>query len=62
MVGRVQLPVTDKVSAHTVEWGDGLKVIRVLVARKQVVLWVWWQGVRREVRLGKQVSEIRRCD
>lgn len=47
---------------HTVEWLDGLKVTRVMVheREKQIVLWVTWQGVKREIRLGKRVGEMRR--
>lgn len=51
-------PVTE-VHGHTVKWRDGLKVVRVCSGlRGQIVLWLTWQGVRHEVRLGQRVSEI----
>lgn len=48
--------------SHTVEWKDGLKVVRVMTFDKQIVLWVKWAGKTREVRLGPRVSEIRRLE
>lgn len=49
----------------TIAWRDGLELTRVTTIKRtgrapQIVLWLTWQGVTREVRLGKGASDIRR--
>lgn len=56
LIGQGEGPV----GTHTVYWDDGLKVTRVFKWKNQITLCITWQGVKREVRLGKRVSEIRR--
>lgn len=45
---------------HTVDWPDGLRVIRVMIHKRQIVLFIDWQGRRHELRLGPRVHTLRR--
>lgn len=40
------------VRGHTAEWGDGLKVSRLIIDRGQISLCVEWKGRHNLLRLG----------
>lgn len=52
-------------SGHTAQWKDGLKVTRVMTHRKQIVLYLHWQGRHTTLRLGPRTIVVeesnRRC-
>lgn len=45
---------------HSTRWRDGLEVTRVVQHKRQIVLYIHWQGRMTTLRLGPRTAEIER--
>jgi len=44
--------------AHTIEWTDGFKVVRVMTVKEQIMVMLHWKGRETYIRLGPRLAEI----